>query len=114
MVAGTQESSAGVKNDSEKVDLSLLTRASMEAEATALMFGAKKYHRHNFRKGFENHRLIAAAMRHIVAFNDGEDLDPESGLCHLNHAKACLGMLITNIADGKSIDTRFKKEVRND
>jgi len=98
---------SGVKNDFQKIDLSLLTRASLEAEASAMMFGEEKYGRHNFRNGFETHRLVAAALRHITAWQDGESLDPESGLSHLNHAKACLGMLITNIADGKAIDTRF-------
>lgn len=100
----------GVKHDNGKIDLSLLTRASLEAEASALMFGANKYGRHNFREGFDNVRLLAAAMRHIVAYNDGEDNDTESGLSHLNHAKACLGMLITNIADGKSVDKRYKEK----
>lgn len=99
---------SGIKHDNGKIDLSLLTRASLEAEASALMFGAEKYGRHNFREGFDNVRLLAAAMRHIVAYNDGEDNDLESGLSHLNHAKACLGMLITNIADGKSVDKRYK------
>jgi hypothetical protein len=102
---------SGTKNDTEKIDLSLLTRASLEAEASAMMFGEKKYGRYNFRKGFDNIRLLAAAMRHILSYNEGEDNDPESGLSHLNHAKACLGMLITNIADGTCVDKRYKKDV---
>lgn len=99
---------AAIKNDSEKPDLSLIPRPAMEAIARALMFGEKKYHRYNYLKGMEYHRLVAAAMRHLTAWQDGETLDPESGLSHLDHATASLAMLIDMIAKGVGTDTRLK------
>lgn len=36
---------------------------------------------------------IAAAMRHLAAWRDGEQLDEESGLPHLAHALCCIVFL---------------------
>ena len=103
-----EEKQSGTKHDEGKADLSLLPRVGLEAEARALMFGEKKYGRYNYTMGFDSHRLVAAAMRHIVAYQDGEDLDQESGLSHLAHAKACLAMMIHCISIDTLRDTRRK------
>lgn len=83
-----------VKFDSDKPPIGLIPRSALEAEAQVLAFGAEKYGRDNWRKGMEWQRMIDAALRHIVAFADGEDMDPESGYHHLAHAKCCLSFLI--------------------
>jgi hypothetical protein len=88
------EDSKGKKFDSGKPPLSLLTRESLEAEARAFEYGARKYDKNNYKKGMEWSRVIDAALRHLTAFNAKEDFDSESGLNHLAHAKACLAMLI--------------------
>lgn len=98
----------GTKHDSGKTDLSLVPLILIEATAQALQFGESKYGRYNFTKGFENHRLIAACLRHVLAYQDGEDLDPESNLPHLGHAVACLGMLLECKKLGTLTDTRLK------
>lgn len=100
---------SGVKYDQGKPDYSLITRAMVEPMIRALMYGEKKYARGNFRNGFTNTRLAAAAMRHIMAYLDREDLDPESGVSHLGHAMAALGMLLDNEATGTSTDGRYAK-----
>ena len=84
----------GVKFDSGKPPLSILTRESMVAEARAFEYGMKKYSKNNYKKGMDWSRIIDASLRHIVAFNEKEDFDSESSLNHLWHAKACLAMLI--------------------
>ena len=71
----------------------------LEPMVRALMFGEKKYSRHNYKTGFKNTRLTAAALRHIMAYQDGEDNDPESGISHLAHAMVALGMLLDNKAN---------------
>jgi len=78
----------GKKHDTEKPPLSLIPSSLLWEMAKVLAQGADKYGTHNWRKGIHLSRLISAAMRHITAFNEGEDLDPESGLPHLAHA-AC-------------------------
>lgn len=100
----------GTKHDAGKVDLSLVSKASYDAEAGALMYGEKKYGRHNYTAGFDASRLVAACLRHVTAWNDGEDLDPESGLSHLAHAKACLGMMLHCMELGTLTDNRLGKK----
>lgn len=83
-----------VKHDAGKPSLGLIPRTAMVAEARVLDFGAKKYGRDNWRKGMDHSRMSDAALRHLFAYLDGEDIDPESGLPHLAHARCCLGFLI--------------------
>ena len=55
-----------------------------------LEFGTRKYSRNNWKHVPDaERRYTAAAMRHIVALQS-EELDPESGLPHLDHALCCL------------------------
>jgi hypothetical protein len=96
----------GVKNDQGKVPLSILSAESLMAEARAFEYGAKKYARNNYKKGMDWSRIIDAAMRHIVAFNNREDFDDESKLNHLWHAKACLAMLIYYYENKVGVDDR--------
>lgn len=98
---------SGVKLDNGKPDYSLLTRAMMEPMVKALMYGEGKYSRGNFRGGFVNTRLTAAALRHIMAWQDSEDNDPESGVTHLGHAMAALAMLLDNEKEGVSSEGRY-------
>lgn len=49
-------------------------------------FGARKYAPHNWRKGYDWGLSYAALMRHLSAWWEGQDTDPESGLSHLAHA----------------------------
>lgn len=84
----------GTKHDQGKPDLSLVSSELMIALARVREFGAKKYHRDNWKQGFKFTRSIAAALRHILAFKDKEDLDPESGLTHIAHAIASLEHLL--------------------
>ena len=78
-----------------------------------LKFGADKYHAHNWRDGFAWSRPLAAAMRHIMAFNDGEDKDPESGLSHLAHAACCIMFLLEFEKTHPELDDRYKVDVSN-
>ena len=62
--------------------------------ARAMMYGARKYSRGNYRlSGMKHSRLIAACLRHLMAYLAGEREDPESGESHIAHALASLSML---------------------
>lgn len=97
------------KYDNHKPDYSLVPKEAIDAIARVMTFGAYKYGRHNWRAGLEYSRLIAACMRHITAFNEGEDNDPESGDNHLAHALVCLAFLITEYDQKIGKDDRYKK-----
>ena len=100
---------AAKKFDGDKPDLSLCPRVALEAMARAFMLGEKKYGRYNYLNGgMDSHRLIAAAIRHLYQWQDGETLDPESGVSHLGHAQASIAMLLHQEAAGTAVDTRWK------
>lgn len=47
----------------------------------------------NYMLGMAKHRLLGAALRHVLSDMTGEELDPESGLSHLGHAMCNLAMI---------------------
>jgi hypothetical protein len=97
-----------LKFDSGKPGMNLLSREALEQIALVMDFGKQKYDAHNWRKGFQWSRPLSAAMRHIMAFNDGEDKDPESGLSHLAHAACCIMFLLEFEKTHKDLDDRWK------
>lgn len=101
------------KDDNGKPDLSLLPGSAMGEISKAFMYGESRYGRYNFKShgGMEWTRLIAAIMRHVSAFNDGEDLASDSGLNHIAHAGAGIMMLLDYITTSNGTDNRFKKEL---
>lgn len=58
-------------------------------------YGRAKYAEWNWAKGQPWSVPFACLMRHMAAWQAGEDVDPESGLPHLGHAMANLVMLST-------------------
>lgn len=105
-----KKKSPGNKFDTGKAPISLIPKEALEEEAKALGFGASKYGRFNFKGGIEYSRLIDAAMRHILAFADGEDLDPEAKTNHIGNARANLGMLLWMINNKPEMDDRYKEK----
>ena len=96
----------GLKYDAGKAPLSLIPYSAQYQEALVLAFGAKKYDSWNWSKGMQWSRLIDAALRHIGAYADGQDLDPESQLNHLAHARCCLGFLLDMVESFPEGDDR--------
>jgi hypothetical protein len=100
-----------IKFDQDKLPLHLLSTEAMNQTAAVLAFGAQKYAEHNWRNGFTWSRPLAAAMRHITAFNAGEDKDPESGLSHLAHAACCIMFLLEFEKTHPELDDRYRPRV---
>ena len=100
--------SGGTKYDESKPDMSLLSPLALTYLAQVLTFGAKKYAPNNWRKGIDQSRLVSAALRHITAFNAGEDVDPETGLPHMAHAMCCCMFSVELQTSETNIDSRFK------
>ena len=73
-----------------------------------MLEGALKYGRSNFRAiGVRSSIYYDAARRHLDAWFEGEDVDPDSGLPHLAHALACLAIIVDAQAAGKLRDDRM-------
>lgn len=88
------------KHDKAKNRLDLVPVPLIEAAARAFTYGADKYSEFNWAldPGVQPLRLYRACIGHLMAFQSGEIDDPESGLCHLDHAAAALAMLICSIS----------------
>jgi hypothetical protein len=69
-------------------------------------YGAKKYGRDNWRKGTDWHEFYGSALRHLLRWWAGEDIDPESGLSHLAHALWNVGALRYYQIKGMGTDDR--------
>lgn len=77
--------------------------------AKAFGEGAKKYGPFNWRMSkVEAMTYVGAILRHLSAYTDGEDVDPESttGKLHLEGIAACVGILLDCTYGGFLIDNR--------
>ncbi len=84
---------SGARYNQGKADLSLIPLSTLEDEARVWMYGEAKYKRFNWMKGMNWSVPMACALRHLAAWQSGEDMDPESGRPHLAHAMCNLRML---------------------
>ncbi len=76
----------------------------------AMQEGAAKYGRHNYRViGVRSSVYYDAAMRHLMAWWEGEDIDPDSGLSHVIKAVASLTVLRDAMMQGCNNDDRPPK-----
>lgn len=84
----------GMKFDDEKLRYDLLPPLALEETVKVLTFGARKYQPNNWQHVDDAHaRYFAALQRHTWAWQQGEVVDPESGIHHLAHAMCCLMFL---------------------
>ena len=102
--------SQGRKFDSEKPKLYLLPPKSILEVGKVLTYGAEKYDAENWRKVDDlQNRYTSAALRHIFAHMDGEQLDEETGLSHLAHAMCCLLFKLEDELLGKGEEERTRE-----
>lgn len=84
----------GRKFDGGKLEYGLLPPLALEETVKVLTFGAQKYERDNWQKVPDaKRRYFDALQRHVWAWKQGEQFDPESGIHHLAHAMCCLMFL---------------------
>ena len=80
-----------------KVPMSTVPANVMAEVAVALLEGATKYGRHNYRvAGIRASVYYDAAMRHLMSWWEGQDFDPDeksAGLSHVTKAIASLVVL---------------------
>lgn len=75
--------------------------------ADVLEYGAQKYSANNWCRGADWSRYFAALCRHVFAWWNGEDRDPETGFSHLAHAGCCLVFLMQYQRHSWGTDDRF-------
>lgn len=91
----------------KKVPISTVPAPVVLELGLALLEGARKYGRHNYRiAGVRASVYYDAFYRHIGAWWEGEDIDPDSGLSHITKAMACLVVLRDSMIMGNWTDDR--------
>lgn len=93
---------------SDKIPMHLWPETASALGALGMLDGMLKYGRSNFRAiGIRASIYVDATRRHLAAWFEGEDIDPDSGLPHLAHALACLAIIVDAQAAGKLNDDRM-------
>lgn len=106
-VARTLQANPKDRVGAKKPPLHLIPASAEIMESAVMALGAKKYEPFNWRSEPVRASIyIAAARRHLAQWFDGEDHDAESGISHLAHARACLGILLDALAVDTCIDDR--------
>jgi hypothetical protein len=92
---------------SSKLPLHLFPSTALAMGTLGFLNGALKYGRHNFRAvGVRASIYYDAALRHLMAWMEGEECDPEDGVPHLAAAMGCIAIIIDAEAAGKLTDDR--------
>lgn len=104
-----------------KVPMSTVSAAVLSELGVAMLEGASKYGRHNYRAvGVRNSVYYDGTMRHLMAWWEGEDVDPDScavdpdtgepdlstGVSHITKAIAGLVVLRDAMLQGLAEDDR--------
>ncbi len=102
---------------SDKLPLHLWPATATAYGCLGMLDGAKKYGRANYRAvGVRASIYHDATARHLNAWFEGEEHDPDSGLPHLAHALACLAILVEakvqgNLQDDRQFPTKYREMV---
>lgn len=103
----------GARFNTGKLKWGLVSWRALAPMVRVLMFGAEKYDDHNWKKGLKYTEVCESLQRHVNAFIEGEDNDPESKLSHAGHI-LCNAMFLSYMTlfrkdmDDRYIDPNFK------
>jgi len=92
---------------STKLTPSLVPSTMVAFASLGMLEGACKYGRYNYRiAGVRASIYHDALWRHIAAWWNGEDFDPESGIPHLASALSCIAIILDADVLGMLTDDR--------
>lgn len=91
----------------KKAPFSTVSAAVIAEIGIAMLEGARKYGRHNYRISSVRYSVYYdAAFRHLTSWWEGQDIDPDSGLSHITKALATLTVLRDAMIANKVVDDR--------
>lgn len=102
----------GDRHNAGKAQLTLMLEApdALVGCTRVLEFGLEKYSRGNWKKGLEVVGIMDSMMRHLIAYMNGEDNDPESDLPHCSHI-LCNALFLSQMQLTRpDLDNRGAKE----
>jgi hypothetical protein len=68
-----------------QLSLALSARYALEGVSGVMEYGCRKYERDNWKLGLSLESTLDSMLRHITKLLDGEFVDEESGLPHIDH-----------------------------
>lgn len=90
-----------------KAPMSTVSAPVMAEVGVAMLEGAAKYGRHNYRaSGVRASVYYDATLRHLFSWWEGEDLDPDSHMSHITKAITSLVVLRDAMIQGMCTDDR--------
>ncbi|TXD58889.1 hypothetical protein FUT88_13525 [Ralstonia sp. TCR112] len=90
-----------------KAPMSTVSAVVMAEVGVAMLEGAAKYGRHNYRAvGVRASVYYDATLRHLFSWWEGENIDPDSGMSHITKAITSLVVLRDAMIQGKVTDDR--------
>jgi hypothetical protein len=90
-----------------KAPMSTVSAPVMAEVGVAMLEGALKYGRHNYRAvGVRASVYYDATMRHLMDWWEGQDIDPDSGMSHITKAITSLVVLRDSMIQGNWSDDR--------
>jgi len=101
----------GLRYNTGKPKWSLLDMNALEPVVRVMEYGAKKYAPHDWKKGMPHTEIADCLQRHLFAYLNGEDNDPESKLPHMAHVMTNAMMLMYNIQHHPGLDDRYRQFV---
>lgn len=107
-------------NPKDAVGISKVPMSTVPAQVIAeiglgMLEGSLKYGRHNYRiAGVRSSVYYDAALRHLIAWWEGQDIDPDSGLSHITKAMASLTVLRDAMINDKLNDDRPPPQLDQD
>lgn len=95
------------KQGAKKTPYHLIPFRVLEQVAWAMKEGADKYGKFNYRKAGVNYSTyFSSTLRHLIAWYEGEDIDKDSGLNHIDKAIAGLIVLRDSMLEENANDDR--------
>lgn len=102
-----QTSATGAKKAGNLQRVGLVPPEFILALSKHYGIGAAKYAAHNWRGGYDWEWSYNAAMRHLLQFWQGEDIDPETGSPHVISAAWHCCALSIFMEEHPELDTRW-------
>jgi len=101
------EENKGARFNEGKAKWGLVPQSALLPMVEVLEFGAKKYAAHNWMKGLSIVEICESMKRHLDAFMENENNDPESGISHIGHIQCNALFLAWMMENRPDMDDRF-------
>lgn len=102
-----ERSDTGGEKGTKPLQVSAVDPVARAELGRVAAYGAEKYDRHNYLKGYRWALSLDAMHRHTLAYEMGEDFDPETGYHHMAHAAWHALALVSFTLRGIGTDDRL-------